>query len=118
MNKRVDVLMQTSYLDACCNVLESTRRAPSDLLLVQLVRVQQIAQAIAQTFTTDPSQQQQATPMPPLMAVVQSFESRLDSLRQALPPELSENGKASLSLPFFSLSLSFFSQLELAGVQY
>lgn len=89
-NKRVDVFMHTSYLESCCTVLETVKREPSDALLVQLVRVQQIAQSIALTVNVDPSQQVMQLP---LMAVVQSFQSQLESLRQSLPPELKNDGK-------------------------
>lgn len=88
-NKRVDVFMHTSYLESCCNVLETVRREPSDALLVQLVRVQQIAQAIALTVNVSPGQQLVQLP---LMAVVQSFQGQLETLRQSLPPELTANG--------------------------
>lgn len=88
-NKRVDVLMHTSFLESCCTVLETANREPSDALLVQLVRVQEIAQSIAHTVIVDPSQQVMQLP---LMMVVQSFQSQLESLRQALPPELANNG--------------------------
>lgn len=82
--------MHTSYLESVCRVLETAQQTPSDMLLVQLVRVQQIAQSITHTVSMEPSQQAMQLP---LMAVVESFQGQLDSLRQSLPADLQENGK-------------------------
>lgn len=84
--------MHTSYLESCCNVLETAKRLPSDILLVLLVRVQQIAQSISHTVTVEPSQQMMQLP---LTAVVESFQGQLVALRQSIPADLKDNGECS-----------------------
>lgn len=62
---------------------------PSDEYLIQLVKIQQLAQSIALTMSPDAM-----APMSlPLTMVVQSFQDQLDTYRASLPPHLIHNSK-------------------------
>ncbi|CAM1505357.1 Fc.00g109940.m01.CDS01 [Cosmosporella sp. VM-42] len=88
-NKRPDVLMNTTYLETCCKVLETTMQYPSDEYLVKLVRIQQLAQSISLTMAIDNISQ---TAMKlPLTMVVRSFQDQLDSFRDSLRPQFANN---------------------------
>ncbi|KAG5912889.1 hypothetical protein E4U42_001739 [Claviceps africana] len=87
-NKKRDVLMHTHQLDYCCKVIEATMEYPSDEYLIQLVKVQQLAQTISMTMAGDGM----APPMSlPLVMVIQSFQDQLDTFRASLPPHLTQN---------------------------
>ncbi|PHH66102.1 hypothetical protein CDD81_165 [Ophiocordyceps australis] len=87
-NKRTDVLMNTSQLETCCKILESTMQYPSDQYLVKLVRIQQLAQTIALTMAFDPAMPAMSLP---LTMVVESFQDQLDTFRATLPANLAQN---------------------------
>lgn len=89
--KLPDALMNTTYLDTCCNVLEAKMEYDSDVDLVQLVRIQKLAQSIAVTWDVN-SPSLPSTHLPPTM-IIQAFQEQLDSFRANLPPHLQENGR-------------------------
>ncbi|KID90948.1 hypothetical protein MGU_01902 [Metarhizium guizhouense ARSEF 977] len=86
-NKKTDVLMSTTQLDHCCKVIETSMEFPSDEYLIKLVKIQQLAQTISITVSSDGM-----APMSlPLVMVVQSFQDQLDTFRASLPPRLAQN---------------------------
>ncbi|CAK7269074.1 hypothetical protein SEPCBS57363_003417 [Sporothrix epigloea] len=46
-SKRPDVMMNTPYLETCCQVIERQIEYPTDTYLLQLVRIQQLSQSIS-----------------------------------------------------------------------
>lgn len=84
--------MNTSYLDTCCSVLEAKMEYDSDVDLVQLVRIQKLAQSIAVTWDAN-TPSLPSTHLPPTM-IIQAFQEQLDSFRANLPPNLQENGRS------------------------
>lgn len=84
--------MNTSYLDTCCSVLEAKMEYDSDVDLVQLVRIQKLAQSIAVTWDAN-TPSLPSTHLPPTM-IIQAFQEQLDSFRANLPPHLQENGRS------------------------
>ncbi|EHK16685.1 uncharacterized protein TRIVIDRAFT_41147 [Trichoderma virens Gv29-8] len=89
-NKKADAFMNTSQLDAFCNLLTSPGEYPSDIYLAKLVKIQMLSQSISMAMTFDPAQQQ---PMQlPLTMVVQTFQEQIDAYRASLPPHLVDNG--------------------------
>ncbi|KAH7328495.1 hypothetical protein B0I35DRAFT_417555 [Stachybotrys elegans] len=82
-NKRTDVLVDTSYLDTCCQVLEDAKQAPSDEYLLQLVKVQRIAQSVAAAFAPSSSALQL-----PISQSVRFFRDQIAELRRAIPAHL------------------------------
>ncbi|KFG86121.1 putative tRNA processing endoribonuclease Trz1 [Metarhizium anisopliae] len=86
-NKKTDVLMSTTQLDHCCKVIENSMEYPSDEYLIKLVKIQQLAQTISITVSSDGM-----APMSlPLVMVVQSFQDQLDTFRASLSPRLAQN---------------------------
>ncbi|KAG5979217.1 hypothetical protein E4U55_005403 [Claviceps digitariae] len=87
-NKKPDVLMNTNQLDCCLKVIEATMEYPSDEYLIQLVKIQQLAQTISLTMAGNGM----APPMSlPLVMVIQSFQDQLDTFRASLPPHLADS---------------------------
>ncbi|PHH79290.1 hypothetical protein CDD82_2504 [Ophiocordyceps australis] len=80
--------MNTSQLETCCKILESTMQFPSDQYLVKLVRIQQLAQTISLTMAFDPAMPAMSLP---LTMVVESFQDQLDTFRATLPANLAQN---------------------------
>jgi hypothetical protein len=89
-NKRTEVLMNTSQLDKCCTILEEAKQFASDVLLVKLVRIQQLAQSISLTVFVEPGQHLMQLPM---TIVVRSFQDQINNFRQSLGPELQMDRK-------------------------
>mgnify|MGYP005988590435 CR=1 FL=1 len=85
--------MNTSHLETCCKVLENVLECQSDLFLVKLVKIQQLAQSISVTMAFDP---QQPALQLPLTMVAQSFQEQIDAYRSSLPESLKDNCKHAL----------------------
>lgn len=103
-NKKTDVLMSTTQLDHCCKVIENSMEYPSDEYLIKLVKIQQLAQTISITVSSDGM-----APMSlPLVMVVQSFQDQLDTFRASLSPRLAQNRTFSVPLLFTPHSLTNF----------
>lgn len=73
--KKIDALSYTKYLDDRLNNLEQVKEYDSDLLLVQMVRLQHLAE---DTHTTE-------TPSAPMQMYVKAFEADLSKLKQNDP---------------------------------
>lgn len=84
--------MSTSYLEACCRVLETQMEYPTDELLVWFVRAQQLSQSISLTlsFRANASLQQPADV--PMSLIIKSFKQQLQAFKSTLPPQLKSNG--------------------------
>ncbi|KYK60084.1 hypothetical protein DCS_01218 [Drechmeria coniospora] len=87
-NKRTDVLMDTAQLETYCSLVETRMEYPSDLYLIKLIKIQQIAQTISLAMAFNPAMP--ATSLPP-MVVVDLFRDQLDTFRATLPASLVEN---------------------------
>ena len=85
-NKKPDAFMNTSYLEACCRVIEGRMEVSTDELLIYLVKIQQLAQSISMTlaFRNNSSLQVDL----PLTIIIKSFQQQLESFRGSLPPTL------------------------------
>lgn len=96
--------MNTSQLDAFCNVLEASREYPSDVYLAKLARIQMLSQSISMAMTFDPAQPQ---PMQlPLTMVVQTFQDQIEACRASLPPHLVDNSTLQLHLAISEILLA------------
>ena len=73
--KKIDALSYTKYLDSCLQNLEAAKEYESDLFLVQMVRLQHLAE---DTHTTE-------TPTAPMQMYVKAFEADLLKIRQNDP---------------------------------
>ncbi|KAH0499036.1 hypothetical protein TgHK011_006255 [Trichoderma gracile] len=103
-NKKADAFMNTSQLDAFCNLLSSPGEYPSDIYLVKLVRIQMLSQSISMAMTFDPAQ---PPPMQlPLTMVVQDFQQQIEAYRASLPPHLADNGTLQCHLAISQILLA------------
>ncbi|EPE07288.1 trna processing endoribonuclease [Ophiostoma piceae UAMH 11346] len=50
-NKRPDAMLNSAYLETCCQVLERNMEYQSDAYLLQLVRIQQLSQSISVAYS-------------------------------------------------------------------
>ncbi|CAI4211475.1 unnamed protein product [Parascedosporium putredinis] len=71
-------------------IVKDTGQYPGDELLVNLVRIQKLAQTIAFTVGVD-NKSTLASMQLPLIMVVQSFQEQLDAFKASLPPHLRED---------------------------
>ncbi|OLN94052.1 hypothetical protein CCHL11_03516 [Colletotrichum chlorophyti] len=88
-NKRPDAFMNTTYLESCCGQIQEAAEYPSDELLVQLFKIQQLAQTISLTLGAESTSFQSL--QLPLTMVVQSFQQQLDIFKSSLPEHLKKN---------------------------
>ncbi|KAK1974346.1 hypothetical protein LZ30DRAFT_413218 [Colletotrichum cereale] len=88
-NKRPDAFMNTAHLESCCRQIEEAAEHPSDELLVQLFKIQQLAQTISLTLGAESTSFQSL--QLPLTMVVQSFQQQLDIFKTSLPAHLKDN---------------------------
>ncbi|KAK0284183.1 hypothetical protein LTR35_005898 [Friedmanniomyces endolithicus] len=73
--KKIDALSYTRYLEDCLITLEQTKDHDSDLLLVQIVRLQHLAE---DTHTTE-------TPTAPMQMYIKAFDADLTKLTDSNP---------------------------------
>lgn len=80
----------TPYIEKCCQTLESTQECQNDLLLVYLVRVQNIVSEINQTFPYDEIETFKALGTPVALCI-KALRMKLSGLRSSVPGELEHN---------------------------
>ncbi|KAK4954362.1 hypothetical protein LTR10_007793 [Elasticomyces elasticus] len=73
--KKIDALSYTKYLEDCLATLAQTREHESDLFLVQIVRLQHLAE---DTHTTE-------TPTAPMQMYIKAFDAELTKLTETNP---------------------------------
>ncbi|KAF9871639.1 hypothetical protein CkaCkLH20_10837 [Colletotrichum karsti] len=88
-NKRPDAFMNTTYLESCCRQIQDNAQYPSDELLAQLFKIQQLAQTISLTLGAESTSFQSL--QLPLTMVVQSFQQQLDIFKTSIPAHLKDN---------------------------
>lgn len=83
-------MMNSPYLETCCQVLERQMEYPSDGYLVQLVRIQQLGQAIVVAFSLRSAgiQMDLSTSF-----MVENFSQRIAQFKAQLPEHLHSDGK-------------------------
>ncbi len=92
--KKADALMSSAYLDTCCQILEQRMEYQTDGNLVNLIRIQQLAQSISLTFAFRGSGVQ---PDLPVNIIVENFQQQLQAFKTLLPERLKENRESFLS---------------------
>ncbi|ETS85403.1 hypothetical protein PFICI_03428 [Pestalotiopsis fici W106-1] len=87
-SKRTDAFMNTTYLDSLCRVLEDKALCPTDKLVAYMVKVQQLAQNISLTLSSSTTSQLFLLPM---VMVVKSLQSQIESFKTNIPVDLRDN---------------------------
>jgi hypothetical protein len=76
-------------MDQCLKDLDDAREYKTDQLVIQLVRIQQLTEKIFHFHSSDsPVDEQLGSPESSTTARLEAFRVELDSLRNALPPNL------------------------------
>ena len=79
-------------MDQCLKDLDDAREYETDQLAIQLVHIQQLTEKIFHFHNSDsPIAEQLGSPEPSTMARLEAFRVELDSLRNAIPPNLKSN---------------------------
>lgn len=87
--KQLAFTRYTKYMDQCLKDLDDAREYKTDQLAIQLVHIQQLTEKIFHFHSSDsPVDEQLGSPEPSTMARLEAFRVELDSLRNALPPNL------------------------------
>ncbi|EME49367.1 hypothetical protein DOTSEDRAFT_68225 [Dothistroma septosporum NZE10] len=73
--RKIDAMPYTNYMEECLDHLEQAKEYDSDILLVQIVRVQRVIEAI---HTTD-------SPSAPPRIYIKAFQADIERLRKADP---------------------------------
>lgn len=90
--QRIESMRWTAYLDECLCVLEEKEDSPTDVLLVQLVRIQLLTNRILQAPWPDESYMLDGTSRLPHDAYIQIFELQLEEVKRSIPSTLISNG--------------------------
>lgn len=91
--KKLDALRYTAHLEESCNALAQDPEFERDIYLVQLVRLQKIAEQITQSIPYD-APQSFWTSKPPIGMLVKAFEAQLEAFKGAIPRDLQHDGKS------------------------
>ncbi|KAI0879816.1 uncharacterized protein GGS22DRAFT_176700 [Annulohypoxylon maeteangense] len=90
--QRIDPPRYTPYIDQCLGELEADQEYESDLLLVQLVRIQNLSERIAQLHAKDHTTDELNTiTRAPATAYSNMFHAELEKFTASLPPNLAAN---------------------------
>jgi hypothetical protein len=101
--KKLDAIRYTTHAEDSCNALSQIPEYESDIYLVQLVKLQQIAENITQNLPYD-APQSFWTSKPPIGLLVKAFQMELQSFKDSLPQKLLQDRKLTLSKPLYHLS--------------
>ncbi|MCJ1389948.1 hypothetical protein MMC18_002806 [Xylographa bjoerkii] len=78
------------YAEACMNVLEESAQYPSDEYLIQLVRLQHIAEEINQALPRSDLESPHS-PTAPIALYIRTLQTKLEMFRSRLPIHLQQN---------------------------
>lgn len=100
----MDSLHHTEYAEYCTEVIEQNAEYPSDQMLIQLVRLQNITEEISQALPHDNFESPHWTQMSsaPIALCIKTLEKKLNMFRARIPAHLQQNRK-----PMLTLALSF-----------
>ncbi|KAI0127084.1 hypothetical protein BJ170DRAFT_596643 [Xylariales sp. AK1849] len=90
--QRLQTPRYTPYIDQCLRELETAKEYESDLLLVQLVRIQHLADRISQLHSRDRMDDElPGIPRAPVTAYLNAFQTELDRFKAQIPRHLRKN---------------------------
>ncbi|CAK7213789.1 hypothetical protein SCUCBS95973_001918 [Sporothrix curviconia] len=81
-NKRPDIMMNTPYLETCCQVLERQMEYPTDAYLLQLVRIQQLSQSISLAYSLRTEGLQMGMS---LRYMIQNLRQQIEAFKAQIP---------------------------------
>jgi hypothetical protein len=99
---RMEPISFTPYMDDCLRILQEEKEAPTDALLIQLVRVQLIRDKASSLIKIGPTPISGTTN--PLYVSgdfhIQTLVSQLEEVDKSIPETVKSNGKSPSSTPF------------------
>lgn len=89
MVEQLAVTKYTKYMEKCFEELEDAEEYKTDRLAVQLVRIQRLTGEVCHFHSREsPVAEQLGSHEATMTARLEGFQVKLDSLRNALPPQL------------------------------
>ena len=88
---RVDSLRWDAYMDECLQILAEQKEYPTDLILVQHVRLQLIVEGVAQAPWNDGQTDGNRTIRVRSQFYLKALQERLREFKEQIPPELVQN---------------------------
>jgi hypothetical protein len=85
--QRGEPMNWTPYMEECLCILEETKKQPTDLLLVHLIRLQLICDQIA-AVNCNPGQRGIKAPHD---FYIKTFQAQMEEFKHSIPPELQFN---------------------------
>lgn len=92
--QRIDPLRWTPYLDDCLHVLADEKEYPTDILLVQFVRLQLIVEKVGQAPWHDGLGDNCYSARAPSQFYMKAVQAQLQDFKKSIPPELVQNGRS------------------------
>lgn len=102
--QRVDALRWTSYLDECVTVLAETGEHPSDILLIQLVKLQLISEKVGQAPWNDGYGDATGSTAAAPTFYLKALQAQLQDLKVKIPHEIQRNSKKHLTSSYQTLT--------------
>lgn len=90
-SKRPDVMVNTPYLETCCQVIERQSEYPTDTYLLQLVRIQQLSQSISMAHSLRTEGIQMGMSLHRMML---NLRQQLAVFKAQIPEAYSKDGKS------------------------
>jgi hypothetical protein len=87
----MDPVRYTRHAEECCNVIIEAAEYPSDVYLVQLVRLHRLADKIRRSLSCD-DVGVSMTMAAPLGALVKALESEVIQVKSSLPTTIPQTG--------------------------
>ncbi|XDG08922.1 hypothetical protein ABKA04_008537 [Annulohypoxylon sp. FPYF3050] len=90
--QRIDPPRYTPYIDQCSKELEASQEYESDVLLIHLVRIQNLSERISQLHAKDNTANEiNAIARAPASAYSNMFHAELEKFTDSLPPSIATN---------------------------
>ncbi len=96
--RRLELQFNTAHILECCQKLEEAGEYESDILLVQLVRLQEIRYRMSRSFPYDGSDASRR-PDVPVEMFMRAWQKELETLWGSLPAGSQRNCKSTLDKP-------------------
>jgi len=98
--RKGDSLRWTAYSNECLCILETQQEAPSDALLVRIVRLRLICEKVIEAHWSGAVNLGDQSARPPAIFYLKSLESQIQDFKSKIPLELANNSKWSPEIQY------------------
>jgi hypothetical protein len=95
----IDPMRYTSYTEECCRIIEDSKEYPSDLYLVQLVRMLRMTERIHRILTFDQYDTTELILSAPIGMCINSLAAELRKIKESITSVTQNDCKQSYSNP-------------------